>query len=412
MSIEKKDTYQYQIWYLIMSFINFVTVPYEFIFVILITFTIFAFAYIKIKYPFWNLQPVFHSYDFWRYFYRRPCSIQNATVVNKFYNAFNIKTFKYIECDEGKIDKFVDFLQCHYIESDRVLVTANKMTYTSYFSGQNMSTLISFYHELGIDTKTPIKGCLTSRAITIYYIDTKVYVYFIDYICIHRDVKNKQQIVYELIQTHQCNQQKKNTNIQISLLKKEGNSILGVIPIVKFNKFLFYLPIIPIISPEGTSCLPISKTNLNLLLDFIDNAQSLFQFVALADLGNIISLLNNKEIFIYCFIKQQDVLAFYFFRNAQTQYEDIGDTLEFIGSYNNTKSNNLFLSGFLYASNMISKDHSFKLILYENVSHNIVLLDRLLESHSIIIQHECFYYLYNYIIPNTPLNAYNCFFLF
>ena len=36
---------------------------------------IIIFVYIKLAYPFWNVQPVYHVYDFWRGFYRRPFRI-------------------------------------------------------------------------------------------------------------------------------------------------------------------------------------------------------------------------------------------------------------------------------------------------------------------------------------------------
>ena len=32
----------------------------------------FIFGYIKLVYPFWNNQPVYHSYDFLRRFYKEP----------------------------------------------------------------------------------------------------------------------------------------------------------------------------------------------------------------------------------------------------------------------------------------------------------------------------------------------------
>lgn len=372
------------------------------------------------------MQPVFHKYDIWRHFYKTPYIVLNQRIsVNKFYDGNNIKTFKYLDF-ENKIDEFIDLLQCHYIESDRVLVTASKETFRSYFTGQNNTSFISIYREKvneNIDNqmllvKPPILGCISSRAINVFFENIKSSVYFIDHICIHRNFKSKsnyKNIVYKLIQTHEYNQRYKNPDIKISLFKKEMDLIEGVVPLIKYNKYLFHLhPLTkrPIL-PSHTTCVRILKTNLDLILDFLVNVRSIFTFGAISDIGNITTLINNNEIYIYCLLKGKQKLAYYFFKNSQIQYEDIGgNVFEFMGSYNNTKSGDLFFSGFLYAINSIRKVHIFHMLLYENVSHNVYLLDRMLKCHHIILQNECVYYLHNYIIPKSPLIADDCFFLF
>ena len=39
------------------NLIEFITLPYDAILIIFVVFVILGFAYIKLKYPFWNLQP-------------------------------------------------------------------------------------------------------------------------------------------------------------------------------------------------------------------------------------------------------------------------------------------------------------------------------------------------------------------
>jgi hypothetical protein len=112
-------------------------------------------------------------------------------------------------------------------------------------------------------------------------------------------------------------------------------------------------------------------------------------------------------------MKGKERLAYYFFRNSQIQYEDIkGNALEFIGSYNNIKSTELFFLGFQFAINEIRKKEIYNMLLYENISHNVLLLEKMLEIHHSITINKCGFYLYNYIIPTSPLLAKDCFFLF
>ena len=52
---------------------------YEYLyFIVVLSCFVLTFAYIKIRYPFWNVQPVYHTYDFWRWFYRTPFLIQRG----------------------------------------------------------------------------------------------------------------------------------------------------------------------------------------------------------------------------------------------------------------------------------------------------------------------------------------------
>jgi hypothetical protein len=143
---------------------------------------------------------------------RREPYIGNNRTTYKYYDGINLKTCKYENYEN--ISELIDFLQCHYIGSDRVLMTGNKKTFDSYFTGQNNPSLISVYK-----IKSELEGSIGSRAINMYFSNTKSSVYYIDFICIHHNLDKK--IVYNLIQTHECNQRYINPDIKISMFKKE-----------------------------------------------------------------------------------------------------------------------------------------------------------------------------------------------
>ena len=71
----------------------------EYIISIFILLFLVQYFYIIYKYPFWNLQPVFHKYDYLRRFYKSPFIVCNKLVSNKFVEKAKIKTFEYIKCD-------------------------------------------------------------------------------------------------------------------------------------------------------------------------------------------------------------------------------------------------------------------------------------------------------------------------
>jgi hypothetical protein len=286
-------------------------------------------------------------------------------------------------------------------------------------TGQNNPSFISFYQE-GF-TMSHIKGCITSRSINIYYANNEISAYYIDNICIHKDVNKN--INYKLIQTHEFNQRSRNPVIKVSLLKKEINLVDGVVPLLKYDTYLYKLS--PYNNkqrpklPYKVTCVRIMKTNLDIFSDFLDKIKLKelisFKFVAIPDLGNILALLHGEEYYIYCLCHGKDKLGYYFFKNSRIIYDGVnglnGNTLQMTGSYNNTKSIDLFLLGYQYALNSIRKVHTFDMLLVENLSHNYLLLGKEKTSQNFVLKYKCAYYLYNYIIPKMPLQSNNCFLL-
>ena len=97
-------------------------------YMILITFFLFfiPMVYIKIKYPFWSHQPVFHNYDIFRYWVKNPYIIQNGLPLKTKYLNYNTQTFEFLDVNDEILNNIVHFIQSHYIESDKVLTMISK----------------------------------------------------------------------------------------------------------------------------------------------------------------------------------------------------------------------------------------------------------------------------------------------
>ena len=81
-----------------------------YIFLLLLLTFIIVFIVIKLKYPFWNTQPVFHSYDFWRYLTKTSFPIQHRYPVKTKYCDFKrVETFDYYDCDEIHKKEFINY---------------------------------------------------------------------------------------------------------------------------------------------------------------------------------------------------------------------------------------------------------------------------------------------------------------
>ena len=96
----------------------------EYILMVVTVFILTLFAIIKIKYPFWNNQPVFHSYDYWRFFYYTPFLVYKYRPMKTKFCEFNqIKTYPYLETKLQHRKDVCYLLQSNYILNDRILFT-------------------------------------------------------------------------------------------------------------------------------------------------------------------------------------------------------------------------------------------------------------------------------------------------
>jgi hypothetical protein len=198
------------------------------------------------------------------------------------------------------------------------------------------------------------------------------------------------------------------------IFKKEIDLIEEIVPLTKFTSFLLYVnkPYTNKVSlPDKILCTRICKVNFNILTDFLSNiSKDAKNTCVIPDAPNLLILLNNNHYFVYCLMNGNHVLAFYFFKNTHIQYEEYDDDVfQFVSSYNNTNSNELFFDGFVKALYLLNQVNKISLILYENIYHNMSILEKTLDKHHVIFKHECAYYLYNAKIPGMPINNKNFF---
>jgi hypothetical protein len=119
--------------------------------VITVSFIIF-YAYIKLKFPFWNNQPVFHSYDYWRFFYYTPFLVYKYRPMKTKFCEFNqIRTYPFLETSSQQRKEICYLLQSNYILNDRIIFTLLENDLTAQYSGHNEPTYLSIYTEIFIN---------------------------------------------------------------------------------------------------------------------------------------------------------------------------------------------------------------------------------------------------------------------
>lgn len=412
---------------------------YEYIYVIVLFLILGVFAFIKIQYPFWSAQPIFHSYDFWRRFSSTFFYIQNGfPIKTKFCDSRRCLSIPYSEMNDESIKKTVDLIQCYYIPSDRVIVTMDISGLMASMTGHSHPSYVTFYnesdfsieHDVSFNSLTRILekplpvGCILSKPsrlfINTYGKMEEHVIYSWDYTCVHRDYVKK-NISRNLIQTAEYNQRIKNPEILGTLFKKEGSLCDGVIPLVEFKTFVFYLRNVklPPLPPKFTVT-RILHENVGIFSDFLygithpkriigdGNIQSPFFLIGIPEMGNINAMVQCENMYAYVLQNSEHIYGLYIFKDAKINYEDIenGNLLECVFSVSNTEMEGLFFSGFLTSlRDILNLQKKYKMILFNNLSHNSKILEKWKWKYTSVFENKAAYYAYNMVIPGMPFEA-------
>jgi hypothetical protein len=407
------------------------------IIILIVAILVVMIAVVYIKYPFWARQPVLHTYDFARRFL---CSspfivLKERPMKTKYYDANNMtRTVAYNDMSDRDKEAVVALLQGHYVESDGIFVDITQEYLDSEMSSVSSPKFITMYYgNMFIVDTTPIVGCISSKAVELFFPGTytneviSTPAYLLDNICIHSDNKKSNPDIGKImLQTHEFRQFMLNdNNIKISLFKKEINLCNGVIPLVTYNTFTFHIPYSQKVLRMESSSFRLPKKavvvrtltdNKDVVMELVEAVTSLkngLVFSASMDMGNLLSLIVSKNIFVFALKKKGKILGVYCFRDMHMQYEDFGgSSISLVASFCNTESGEVFFSGFIHAlKELLTFNRKYKVVSIDSIGSNCVILSYWTRFRNYIFSTPAAYYLYNFIYPNSPVDNKKCFFL-
>jgi hypothetical protein len=378
------------------------------------------FVYIKVRYPFWNTQPVVHIYDYFRRWASSPEIIQKYLFKTRFYDKTKqIQTTDYTRIPKDTVKQLCEFIQSNYIPTDRLLCTINEKIITTYMSGHNSPSFVSIHREL--DGK--ITGVCTSRLWKAYFYSERMIcidTYLVDFVCVRRNYDNS-QLSERLFQTHEYNIRILNPTISVSIFQKEGELCECVVPLYEYKTYTFYMrnlqmdPLSPhfTISRVGTENIDLLHDIYHILTTSANGTVNMFSVCLLSDIGHIQLLLKSCQLYLFCLKKGGHLYGVYFMKDANIHYEDLdGKTLSVVSSIQNTDSSELFMTGFMHSLRLILREtRQYKMLTISDIGHNSILLNKWQSFHHTILETPGALYLYNYIYPNMPLKTHNIFIL-
>jgi len=173
------------------------------------------FIFIRIKFRFWAVQPVYHFYDIYYWFFNVGIIRHELPEKNKYTNFREIETLKMDKVSDVKLTDFIDIIQLNYLRNDSNTFVPEKENIMPYFEGHNSPTFLSLFWQpdVLIDTKTNktiatkiLIGAITSRPLTVTIYKTNINfikfdVFYVDYLCVKKSLRKK-NVAPQLIQTH------------------------------------------------------------------------------------------------------------------------------------------------------------------------------------------------------------------
>ena len=391
----------------------------------IILFIILFFIFIRIKFRFWAVQPVYHFYDIYYWFFNVGIIRHELPEKNRYTNFKEIETIKIDKVTDVKLKDFINLIQLNYLRNDGNVFIPEKENIMPYFEGHNSPTFLSLFWQpdVLIDTKTNttidtklLIGAITSRPLTVTIYDSKQKqtqikfdVFYVDYLCVKKGFRKK-NIAPQLIQTHEYNQCHMNQNMCVSLFKREGE-LTGIVPLMAYKTYIFDMK--NWIKPPNqlhskTTLLVGDSQNMYYLSNFIAENKK-WDITIIPEISNLLSLVSSKNLYIYMLLTDMEIDAIYVFKKTCTNIEKGKELLSLIGTMN-SKSNptNIFIQGFKNALWAILLDNpGYHYLSIEDISDNNCIINNIKTKTHPICESPTAYFLYNY--ARSPFNPYKSF---
>jgi hypothetical protein len=361
---------------------------------------------------------------------------------NKYHDLKQVKIIPFVDATERQKQEFVNLLQCFLLPSENAVFVFNLENLETYLGGHMFSSFLSLYERSGIErsgiersgiersgiersgieNNTDPIACISGRSGELYIRGYNAPIYYIDFLCVKREEDFK-KISRTLLQTHIYKQQlidemETKTHvgsrpIMISLFRREKELLTGIVPLTRFQTVYYEIPQINKKMPlsDHVILITIDHTNMDMFIDFLEGSQSMFECFLRTDIANLIGMIKSGILYVYCLKRKEDILSVYIFRDTRMSYDGLGGILQLVCTIHNSSSLPVFINGFINSVfEVIKKIPVYKVLMVDEICDNILIMNSI--GGRIIQRHLTAYYLYNMVVPYSPLRSMRCFILF
>ena len=385
---------------------------------ILISIVIIFRCYHKIKNPFWSIQPVFRPYNIYYKWFppgiieshnndnlvpQRKKYINTTNIIIKPMTSFSLETF----------EEIATFIRKFYCNEKNVFYNPKANHILPYFHDSHKSNIGLYY------LNNQLFGCITTKPLYVEINNQLVNTHYVDYLCIHKEHRGK-GLAPELIQTI-SNYVKKKDKLSSTFIFKRETTFNTIVPLTKYDTYAYDLTGTSWDTihttknqknqknqkkqenflPSGISLIKITTSHINILFNFLKIKKNNYKIYICENLSILIELIKTENIFVFCLIQENEILAAYFFKNATTMYKN-KRSMECFCTLNNSIIAGIFVLGFYKAlEKMVS---IFPILLLENTADSNIIIEKLHQFHRPDFTHKMAYYYYNFAINTVNSN--------
>ena len=147
--------------------------------------------------------------------------------------------------------------------------------------------------------------------------------------------------------------------------------------------------------PRNISCHLINTQNSELLMEFFNEIKFNTSFFVIPQKEIIYNLIKHSLIIPFIIMDGNSPIAAIFYRYPSTSYEG-KQSIECIASYCKKGYEQIFKDSFANTIVLLKKKYTFSIILIENISHNYLLLKKILTKSTPKWVCPMAYYFYNF----------------
>lgn len=366
-------------------------------------------VYFKLRYPFWSKQPIFYYHDLGNLLFPRGVIETSLPALsNKINKLVVYKNASLLSKKE--IENLNTLLANNYMTESQERYTPTNNDVMDHLICKNMPSNVSLYYD---NLYGDLIGAMTSSYKTFITSSKNLQVGYVDNLCVDKKHRGK-NIAGQLIQNHYIRERYQHKTA-VYMFKHEGIS-RPFVPLTIYNTYFYRLDKFDkiLITQNYLSSVLITDDNSHLLYDLQttltkqvggkgeQNNTFLFKCVIMDEFKHLTYLMKKQHLFVFCLVEEGEPLAFYFFKNNYTTYND-DKSIECFSciKYNPHLENNKFLLGFYLAIDRLKSMDKYKILLLENISDSHHLLQNIKQSpyHS----SKFYYYMYNYAMK--PVSA-------
>ena len=376
--------------------------------------------YFKIKNRFWSRQPVFHYHNIFYWLFPPGIIEHSLPALNKFYNPM-ILFHKYSNVKEKEKNDIFDLIRYNYLREKDLQYDPSKLSIFSYFQSHFMPCFISLMYKktpsfdvtnkqsiltnklISVMTTRPLKCVLDSKELILNYVD---------YLCVHMKSR-KQGIAPQIIYTHFVKARHKDKENVIFLFKREGQ-MTSIVPLTTYYTYGFHIKYwkYSLQKQENIQNILLTGQTIDKFYHFSKIIQSNCRCFIAPSISNLKMLIDQKLIYIFLLLKNNNPIACYVFRNPYTNYKiqkKYKPSIDLITSYCNKEHIILFNDYFYHCLIQLRKTLPVECLLVENIADNNIIIQNIFKKHRPIIKSPTAYYFYNFAY--RPILSQNIFLL-